>query len=198
MHGFRKEVPGNWKTKLCGVYILHHLPSGKLYVGSTADLYGRHNDHLGNLRLGVHPVKELQHLYRESGGLDSVLQFESIITEDRDEAYACEQRILDDLKDSGLLLNKAIDAKSPNKGRQHSNSHKQAIAESLRGREHSPERKEKIARINAARGRRVSVDGVIYATLSTAARVLGMDKGVVHKRVNNQNPAYASWAYVEG
>lgn len=50
------------REKICGAYVLTHVQSGHLYIGSTGDLHGRKGSHVIALRNGVHKNKRLQAL----------------------------------------------------------------------------------------------------------------------------------------
>lgn len=145
--------------KFCGVYLLKPNKAEKIYVGSHADLYMRPVQHLHLLRHNRHWNVELQKAYNKNPSLD-VLFF---VTETREEAYDFEQKILDKYYDTGLLFNKAKNARLAmeglevsldtrnklslaGKGRPHSAEHAKKISESLKGQKFTPER---IAKIKA-------------------------------------------------
>lgn len=50
-----------------GIYKISHTPSGKRYIGSTADLYRRLTQHRARLRAGIHPNNPLQNAYNKYG-----------------------------------------------------------------------------------------------------------------------------------
>jgi group I intron endonuclease len=47
-------------TKQSGIYQILHVPSGKLYLGSAADIHQRWRVHRGLLRKGSHHSRILQ------------------------------------------------------------------------------------------------------------------------------------------
>lgn len=58
----RAEIP-----RTSGVYQILCLPTGKVYVGSAVDLYGRWRDHRRYLRQGIHHNKYLQAAWDKYG-----------------------------------------------------------------------------------------------------------------------------------
>jgi len=53
-------------TKEAGVYIYRHLETGKIYIGSTVDAYGRFIQHTSALARGDHINREFQKAYDKS------------------------------------------------------------------------------------------------------------------------------------
>ena len=47
-------------TEKPGIYIIRHIESGKVYVGSASNISKRWHRHRKDLRLGRHPNKHLQ------------------------------------------------------------------------------------------------------------------------------------------
>jgi hypothetical protein len=72
-----------------GVYVLRHLPSGRIYVGSTVRLRNRRNTHFGHLRTHRHRVPELQRAFDADG--EAAFSFEVLERVD-DEARLSEVR----------------------------------------------------------------------------------------------------------
>ena len=63
------------------IYVLTNVINKKQYVGSTGNLARRRSQHLSDLRLGVHPVSDLQSDYNQFGRdsiIFSVLLYECI------------------------------------------------------------------------------------------------------------------------
>ena len=50
------------------VYVLQHVPTGKVYVGSTHNIYERISVHISNLKRGKHNVAAMQEDYNRYGG----------------------------------------------------------------------------------------------------------------------------------
>lgn len=90
-----------------GCYILNHVATGKFYIGSTSNLYRRHQQQLTSLRLGVNHNPELQRLFDE----DDYFTYDYVATVDRDAAYDMEQDELDRLLNHQDCVNVLNDAR---------------------------------------------------------------------------------------
>lgn len=88
-------------------YIITHVDSGKFYVGSTSNLNGRINQHKFLLKNNKHFNKNLQLMYNESNEINITIE----AARTREDAYILEQKIIDENKDSNLLLNISLDAR---------------------------------------------------------------------------------------
>lgn len=136
-----------------GVYLIIDDENKRAYVGSTTDLRRRYNRHNRELRNHEHYNPELQKLYDEK---KDQLTFVGMPVENKEEALDFEQAIIDELHDTGVLCNKATDARhstinfvlseehkakliAGNLGRPKSEEQKQAISRSLTGRTLDPE-----------------------------------------------------------
>jgi group I intron endonuclease len=51
------------RRRHCGIYLITHLPSGKLYVGKSLDVFMRWNSHCNQLFMKTHHNKFLQALF---------------------------------------------------------------------------------------------------------------------------------------
>lgn len=91
---------------LIGVYLLHNPNTDQTYVGSGI-INDRRNLHFRDLKNNKHVNKKLQEAFNK----DPNFEFVSIETSDRDEAYDFEQEIIDQFKESDLLLNIVQDAR---------------------------------------------------------------------------------------
>lgn len=49
------------------VYLLRHTMTGRMYIGSSADVEARHMNHLYALRAGNHPIEDMQKDFDEYG-----------------------------------------------------------------------------------------------------------------------------------
>jgi group I intron endonuclease len=211
------------KPKYCGVYLLKHSKSGRLYVGSHANLYSRPYQHSHLLNRRKHWSAEMQAAYDDDPNFEQFL----IVTNDREEAYRFEQLIVDKYFDTGLLFNIGKNVKLPNKGRPvsvmtrvklsragkgrpHSEEHRMRISEANAGHVHSPDTIAKIKEKALVRGInpaltqlaaeknsvKVSADGVTFPSKKAAANAAGIAESTVTKRILSSNPAFASWKYV--
>lgn len=210
------------KVKYTGAYLLKHIGTGKLYVGSHSNLYSRPYQHNHLLKNKTHWNKELQEAYDESPEFSKFI----IVTETREEAYDIEQAILDKYHGTGVLFNIAKDSKIPmaglevsdetrsklseaTKGRPKSDEHRMKISLAAMGHKHSPETIAKLVAAAKARGIRpeltllaaekcsvkVEADGVIYPSKKAAAKAFNLAESSVTKRILSKNPDFDSWKY---
>ena len=89
-----------------GVYLLHNPNTDETYVGSGI-INERKNLHFRDLKNNKHINKKLQNAFNKDPNFD----FVCVETIDRNEAYEFEQSIIDEFKDSDLLLNIAHDVR---------------------------------------------------------------------------------------
>jgi len=136
---------------MTGAYSLTHRPTGVIYFGSSKDPERRIWHHMWNLKNNRHANKLLQSVFtHEDDFVTRIVQ-----TNDRDEAYALEQRWIDQNAGSSLLANECRDVRTirglkrseetrlkhsiASKGRPVSEEQKANIRETLRGRKLTPE-----------------------------------------------------------
>ena len=87
--------------KACGVYVITHTPTGKHYVGSSADIYERVHVHMSHLKSGVHSNSRFQEIW--TNATDYEIDYE--LFSFRDEAYDRETELLDLLVNQPLCVN---------------------------------------------------------------------------------------------
>lgn len=75
--------------KTSGIYQIRNLVNGKVYIGSSNNLYRRKIQHLNNLRKNRHINKHLQNAFNKYG--EACLQFEVLEQCDIDNLYIREQ-----------------------------------------------------------------------------------------------------------
>lgn len=92
-----------------GAYILKDPITGMYYIGSTAKIRQRYSSHISMLKKGYHSNKRIQNLYDRGSTSFEWIEFP---TETREEAYAVEQKLIDDAKNDPLCLNFSKDARS--------------------------------------------------------------------------------------
>lgn len=132
--------PKNIKEKIPGVYAIEHKSSGKSYIGSTGDLGSRGLSNKSSLRLGKHKNKPLQEAYIQDPNIELKVLAVCI---DREEAYAKEQKFIDQGLISDSIFNIATNAKASHTGRAPSNEQINRFAEYARNRVDSPETTER-------------------------------------------------------
>ena len=128
------------------------------------------------MALGQHTNPALQELYKGLDGAAFHEHFEvtKIPTDTRDEAYVVEQTLIDQLKETGLLLNVALDARSPGKGVGISEEGKRKLSLAAAGRKISEEHKARLSEVH--RGKEISPEH--RAALSDAHK--GVPKAPEH------------------
>lgn len=95
------------KPKLNGCYVLKHTQSGCVYVGSTEDLFSCYQEHLADLRQGVHANTRFQKLYQT----DPAIEIKGWITDTYEYAHDIERDQLDNYRATDLLLNDTADTR---------------------------------------------------------------------------------------
>ncbi len=95
------------RYKTVGVYKIACSATRKIYIGSSADLYHRACRHVGELRSGSHSVPQMQSDFAVFG--EATFSF-TLIEESASvgDALKTEMALLELLKDSGCLYNRAI------------------------------------------------------------------------------------------
>lgn len=104
--------PSRETLSVPAAYALHHDKSGKVYVGSTGNLYARMSRHRTDLKRGVHKNSNLQSAFND----DPSFSLSYLPTDTKEQATEVEQSLLDQHLDSGILLNIASDATNPGAG----------------------------------------------------------------------------------
>lgn len=109
---FTGHVP-RFGEKEPGVYFLEQLDTGKLYIGSTVNMYGRYIQHTSALKRGEHANRKLQRAFDKSpffemrvAKLHEVPPGKTAIEAVREQ----EQAVLDSYRGDPRLLNIATDA----------------------------------------------------------------------------------------
>lgn len=181
------------RHKQCGAYILTHVQSGHLYVGSTNDLHSRKFTHESALRRGKHKNLRLQELY----DVDQMIHFSGIPFLTKEEAIDEEQRIIDSYKGSPYLLNVHLDVRNPSASRsangyRHSEDTRKKMSAIRTGKTASELTKEKM-RMSKENSTIVVIDGIEYFSVSFAARSLGLSHSGVRFRLQSKN--FPTWLY---
>lgn len=134
-------------NKVHGVYIIFDEKTDKTYIGSSNNIELRRINHENALKRNAHYNTHLQNLYNKRG----TLSFVYCETETREVAYDFEQAVIDEYKDSKLLLNIATDARRHGGGRIPGPETRAKMSAWQIGKKHSPETIAKLKEI--AKGR---------------------------------------------
>lgn len=180
------------RDKICGAYVLTHVQSGHLYIGSTGDLHGRNWRHRNELKRGVHKCKKLQELY----DTDPALHFSGIPFLTKEEALSEEQRMIDMYKRNPFLLNvvtlnvRNTMASLFANGHKHSDETRKRMSVAKKGKPLSDEHRKKMSE-SAAKSVAVVIDGIEYSTMLEASERLGIAYDVVRRRL--KSPKHPTW-----
>lgn len=210
---FRGYVPQPG-SKEPGVYQYRQPETGRVYIGSTVNEYGRFIQHTTALVRGDHPNKRFQQAYDELPSFE--VEFSPLPADQRNgdvlrTVRDWEQRLIDEFPDKTKLLNIAKDVYARGRGmsptpetraklsqaltgRVVSEETKRRQSEALKGQAMSPERREKIS---AAMSKKpVHVGEKIYKSAAEAARMLGFSsKNSINFRCRSES--YPDYGFVE-
>lgn len=194
-----------------GCYILRHQRSDKLYVGSSARVYKRVSNHRTCLKNPQASVVELCDLCLLDKGFFFDVAF--IATSTKNEALDYEQSYIDFYRDSGRLLNRAMNARLAGLGRIVGEELRGKISRALTGKSLSTATREKLSkirknrpksehhksllRLNQPRAIALSIEREIYPSYAAAARTLGLDRSLVQMRVKSVSARFAEWKILE-
>lgn len=200
-----------------GAYIITHLPTGVYYIGSSQNIGRRIVNHRNQLQMGTHPNKRLLETVKSLDELSIV----SHPTETLDQARDKEQELLDKHHGQDLCCNVGTGSRSPwsiggvpeslkklNRGRalgnRHSEGHvvsdevKDAVRRANTGLKRS---EETIAKLRAAAPtcqmipRQVSVNGIVYDSISAAAKAHGVSSPTVRNRIQSESECFSGWSF---
>lgn len=135
-----------------GVYIITNTVDGKVYIGSSLDMRKRCEDHVSQLRRGVHHNRRLQNAWNKHSGDVFVFDvLEVVKTRDRSATIPAEQKWLDFFQvGREACYNFLLLASSP--GSQVTKDEtRRRISESKRGKRLTPEHKAKLRRARIGR-----------------------------------------------
>lgn len=194
-------------VKVPGVYVITHDETGKVYIGSTKDLARRLSSHESVLKHNRHTNGSLQRAFNE----DSVISFDYRVTKSIEEAVMTEQCLVIELKDTGLLFNKAIeDVTKPSVGNTLSDEHRQRISAANKGRKRTDEMnlKSSIQRkayletdagkaftktMASSKSKKITIDGIEYPSISEAGHQLGLCVKTVQRRAAGLPSRFGLW-----
>lgn len=175
------EISKNLKGKM-GIYKILNTVNGRMYVGSSKNLYNRGSDHLCELRGNRHINKRLQNAYNKYGE-DSFI-FEAIEYIDNvEEQYVREQYWLDtfDCVKNGYNINPDAIKPPDSKGKNNP----------MYGKHHTEESRRKMSlnkigtQANGNNPRALSIicldDGKIFDTVKQCSEYYNLDKSGVRK-----------------
>lgn len=130
---------------ISGIYQIHCISNGKVYIGSSKDIYTRWKQHKSDLNRNRHPNPYMQKSYNKYGKIYFVYSILEECTEDK--LLEREQYYLDYVFEANNTFNLALIAGSPTKGRKkpHTEETKKKISETKKGKNLSDEHKKALS-----------------------------------------------------
>jgi len=211
--------------KICGVYVLVHVASGNWYIGSSDDLYSRRANHESQLRRGVHYNHALQEAYNIHNQIDYIclhtptrdiaFEIEEMIIQSHrasgflfnvaDDVYSpnkgrvfseeTRRKISEARTGMTLSPDHVEKVRLANIGKKRTPEFCEQMRQLNIGRERTPVQLETMRKYNTEISKKVSVDGIIYESMSAAARAHEVAVSTVRQRVNSQN--FHNWKNAE-
>jgi hypothetical protein len=126
----------NELRKKSACYIIKHVETGKMYVGSSSIVSDRMSKNISSLKHNRHKNKPLQEIYN----IDPKIEIFIKTTENIEEAQLLEQQTVNSLKNTKLLCNVATtDVTKTNLGVKRSDETIEKISNSNKGKKRSKE-----------------------------------------------------------
>lgn len=162
------------------LYCITNLQKTFVYVGSTIDLMTRTTAHMSSLVSGVHRNKHLQEAYESGECSELILIFISFKEQvSRPQLFGLEQDLLDSLKtkdDSLLICNISQDTSKFGIGLERSQQFRDTVGH--------------------AQSRPVSCEGVIYNSLTLAAKAYKCSNSKMWKMLNSPSEEFSNFHYM--
>lgn len=190
----------NVKDPLTGqpaVYVIEHIETDKVYIGSTKNLLRRCKENINCLENNKHKNKPLQQAYNKNNNINIYYN----TCDSKEEADFLEQKVVTILNKHDKVFNLAvIDTKITGRGRKLSEEHKNILKNSNINRVVTNETKLKmrqsqlqycqsekgIERINKLiedRSKPIELSGVKYKSMSEASRQLNVSWSTINRRI---------------
>jgi group I intron endonuclease len=122
--------------KVSGIYVIENMLNGKMYVGSSKDIYARLREHKSKLRLKKHVNSKLQNAFSKYG--EECFYFYTLAEVPIDDLLAVEQYFIDWLEVCTYGYNIADIAGKP-PGIKWDEHYKRMLSERLKGVKFTPE-----------------------------------------------------------
>jgi len=175
----RKNIP---QTQDPGVYMIYCTKDNMRYYGETSALSGRIASHKYNLKNNIHPCDNLQKAWNLLGEeyFDFVILEAGYEWADSDKRLQRETELI--IADKKLVYNVITSNSRPGElnpfyGKKHTQESRDAIGNAMRG---VPK---------TALGKKISINGKTYDSLSEAERVLGIVRKTIRARLADPNNA---------
>ena len=191
-----------------GIYKIYNIQNGKCYVGSTIDFEMRKAQHFTKLRHNKHHSKHLQNAWNKYGEASfrfDIIEIIEITDNIKAELLFREQFWLDAINPEYNILKTAYSSlgykhtketkekiSKTTKGKKKSEAHAQHIKEAQKGKTLTEEHKNKLKeaakhRNNDGYKQKVQIYGVVYDSVQNAAKILGMHRSTISKKLKDKN-----------
>ncbi len=142
------HIPSKLLPSNCGAYILTHLRSKAIYIGSSGDLTRRVRAHRSLCVRGINPNKGIQEAYNSDPRFNVLF----ILTPTREEGYDLEQELIDQHKRAGFqLLNVSLDSRVSGLGHTVTEGHREKLRQMRSGIQVGEETREKLRTLGIER-----------------------------------------------
>lgn len=171
-----------------GTYILTHKPTGLYYIGATVNLRRRFSTHMHNIakRPDVGPKA-----FKQFEANKEEFEFEFETFESVEEANVLEAAFLRCNVGNDLCINQSY-GKGPLTNL--SEETRRKLGDLRRGIARTPETKNNIS---LGKSRKVSLDGVVYASCYVAAAELGIGARALRQRLGAKTRTWRDWFFLE-
>lgn len=171
---------------LAGFYTLLHRPTGYFYIGSTGNISRRISAHKWDFSQGLNSNKKLQEIFTCWEDFDLTVTYVDTVKEARE----WEKKLLDVYLRFDKCCNIAIDPLNPLAGL--SIAYNAEAWELTRKKGNLPDVRERVAVLNR---KKVTLDGVEYDSLGSAAVALGIHISTVRWGLKTATGKYKDWKY---
>ena len=193
------------KYNQSAAYILREIFTGKIYIGSSKEVYERISVHKFLMKRKEHDNSNFTELLK----ITKIENFELVIifTDSREEAYDIEQFIVNYFKNSDLLLNIANDVRFARLGAINTKEHIEAIRLANTGKIATEETKklmsdfhktdekaiQQFKDILESKKRKVMVNGIAYDSLIQAGKNSGINETKIRNTLRQNNNSDIYW-----
>lgn len=175
-----------------GVFVLvfkNGAKEAQFFIGATAGLKKQIRTYLFLLKKGISTVSALQKVY----DLDKHYAVLFLNTSTRAQAFELKQQLLNRYLSDKACLNIGAYAESPRRGVKFTLETRERLSKSHLGRYFSDEAKRRLMNARLGKGRKVTINGVMYETITLAAKAVSFSTNTVSARVKSIN--WPDWHY---
>lgn len=182
------------------VYKIECKPNGRCYFGRSQELEKRWRAHKNMLRKDEHHNIEMQKDWNEYG--EDSFVFEVLHEFDnKEDSLRVEQEYINNSRGESYNISDSKNGGdtftyNPRREEIREIHRQQAIGKNnpMYGK---PKNEYTLQRIKEANSKPVSIDGVVYPSLTQASKVLNIKVGSVAYRINSKSEQFKNWVYVD-